>query len=220
MISRKDEFMSKYDIKYTLLPGVLVSIKVEHNICWALNIVIQSTEEYIDLPFTPDMVNMHLMIGSNVIIKYGSECFEYIVSGSISDITLGTLPQFRVKISHINEAFNQRAFPRQDIHLPVHVLNENCDSIYGVTSNLSLCGVCFCTNKLLNRDEVYDICLNTFTDGPIYFSGNIVRSGQIGSLLMYSIQINCMDDDNSNKLSCFLFSLNKSFDNLRSQYLL
>lgn len=212
--------MRSVDIKYTLFPGVLISIKVEHNICWTLNIVIQCTEEYIDLPFTPDIVNEHLMVGSNVIIKYGNEYFEYIISGKVSNITLGTLPYFRVKITTISDTINQRALPRQDIHLPVEVVNEKIGLIYGVTSNISLCGICICTNNLLSQDEVYDISLNTFNDGTIYFSGNIVRSGQVGPLLMYSIIINYMDIDNSNKLSCFLFSLNKSFDNLRNQYLI
>ena len=212
--------MSSVDITYTLFPGALISIKVEHNICWTLNIVIQSTEDYIDLPFTPDMVNEHLMIGSSVLIKYGNEYFEYIISAKVINITLGTLPHFRVKITRINDAINQRALPRQDVHLPVEVLNEKIGLIYGVTSNISLCGICICTNNLLSQDEVYDISLNTLNDGTIYFSGNIVRSGQVGPFLMYSILINYIDVDNSNKLSCLLFSLNKSFDNLRNQYLL
>lgn len=210
--------MNKIDMNYTILPGSLVSIKIGDNLGWILDIIYTCGDEYIDIPLTESLIKEHLLVDSKLHIKYKDEFFEYIIFGHIISIKLTELPFARVKIDSINENVNNRSFPRHDVCLATEIMNSKSEAIYCITSNISLSGSAIYTNELLELNQDYNMSIYLREDEPITVTGNILRGRQLNNFREYNLEFTCMDEENSNKLSYYLFSIDRHYDFIRSKY--
>ncbi len=210
--------MNSICISKLIIPGTLVSFKLFKQSSWSLNIVTQCSEDSINLPLTPDIMKGCLFIDTSVDIKYNNEYFEYIITGTISKIELSGSPYIKVKIHGIVESINHRVFQRLDVCLPATLCSGN-NSYFCKVSNLSLGGAAFLLDKEIPIKTSCEINILLEDNSTVYAKGELLRTYKENSLYKYSMMFTFMEEENSNRLYSFLYSLENSYNLLRDKYL-
>ncbi len=210
--------MNSICISKLIIPGSLVSFKLFKQSSWSLNIVTQCSEDSINLPLTPDIMKGCIFTDSCVDIKYNNEYFEYIITGTISKIELSGSPYIKVKIHGIVESINHRIFQRLDVCLPATLCSGN-NSYFCKVSNLSLGGAAFLLNKEIPIKTSCEINILLEDNSTIYAKGELLRIYKDNSIYTYSMMFTFMEEENSNHLYSYLYSLENSYDLLRDKYL-
>ena len=212
--------MNTICISKLILRGSLISTRIENELNWSFNIVYNCSDNGIDIPLTPDLLKSNLFIGTNITIKFKNEYYEYIIHGPITKIELCGSPYIRVRSSNISENKNNRLFQRHDVYLPAILSFHNNNGCYCKVSNISLGGIAFLLNREIPNGtecEAY-IFLNEYY--TIYCKGEILRCSTQNSFIEFSMRFTFMDEENSNCLYSYLYSIDNSYDSLRSKYLI
>lgn len=212
--------LNKACISKLILPGSLVSVSICTEHTWFSNIVYQCCDnESIDIPLTRDLMKSCIFVDKGITIKYKNEYFEYIIQGLISKIELCGSPFIRIQVLNVSENKNQRIFPRHDIYLPAN-LSVNNNTYFCTISNISLSGIAFLVDKEMPSDIECEANIFLNENNTIFCKGMILRCSPQNSFLEFSMQFTFMDEENSNCLYSYLYSIDNSYDYLRSKYLI
>lgn len=213
--------MNSNCISKLVVPGTLISFKINSKPTWSLNIITSCSGDTIDIPLTPDLMKFCLFLNAKIDIKYVNEYFEYIISGNVAKIELSGSPYISIKINDIKESVNQRVFPRRDIYLPASLTHRN--SVYFCTiTNLSLGGVAFLHNQKIDFIGECEINILLEYTGTVFAKGNILRCSKhdyLDNIYKYSMMFTYMDEENSNLLHSYFHDLEASFNKLGKLYL-
>lgn len=212
--------MNKICISKLIVPGSLISIRVGNELTWTLNIVYSCCDNGIDIPLTSDLLKSNVFANTYVSIKYKNEFFEYLIHGSISKIELCMEPFIRVQTTEIFENINCRSFPRHDVSLPATLSINNNSTHYCKISNISLGGAAFLLDKDIPSTSECEAYIFLNHNNSIYGKGVILRCSKHGLIHQFCMQFTFMDEENSNTLDSFLYSIDNSYDALRSKYLI
>ncbi len=210
--------MNKICISKLGLCGSLISIRIGNGLIWYNNIVCNCTDDGIDIPLTADLMKACLLLETFVTIKFGNEQFEYLIHGSISKIELSGSPFIRVQALNIFGNINNRVFPRQSVYLPATLSIDNNNTYFCTVSNISLGGIAFLLDKEIPCATICEANIFLNEQNTIFTKGVILRCSPLSSLLEFSMQFTFMDEEDSNCLYSFLYSINNSYNTLRSKY--
>jgi len=212
--------LQKKRINEFILPGSLVSISINDEQTWSLNIVYQCLDDSIDIPLTHDLIETCIFVDEGITIKYKNEYFEYTILGSISKIELCGSPFVRINVLDILENINNRTFPRYDVYLPANLSFDSKSDYFCTVSNISLGGIALLIDKELPVNIECEINILLNESNSVFGRGIPVRCSPHGSFHNFCMQFTYMDEENSNSLSSYLCSIDASYDYLRSKYLI
>ncbi len=211
--------MNKSCISKLILPGSLISIRIGYSHIWHNTIVCRFNDSGLDIPLTSDLVKSCPFKDISAIIKFKNEYFEYIIHGIVTKVELCGSPFIRIQPLDIYGNINNRVFPRHDVYLPATVSISNDNTYFCTVSNISLGGIAFLLDKEIPSaiECEANIILNEKTS--IFSKGIILRCSPQASLLEYSMQFTFMNEDDSNNLYEFLYSLDISYKEIISKYI-
>jgi hypothetical protein len=160
-----------------------------------------------------------IMLGSNLVIKYANEYFEYISEGVVCEIAADETPYIVLQINKSEEVINTRAFPRYDIYLASNIKPFGSPaSLFSIVTNVSLSGMAFISKYEFDYSEENEIDILIPGQQKIYAKGKIIRKSVKKEYFDYSMQFTDMDDLNNNILSDYLSQLEDDRVNLQSYY--
>jgi len=210
--------LNKSCIPKLILPGSLISVRIGNDLIWSSTIVCDCNEEGIGIPLTADLMKSCIFVDTCATIKFKNEYFEYLIHGSISKIELSASPFIMVKVLNIFGNINNRIFPRHDVYLPATLSIANNNTYFCTVSNISLGGIAFLLNKEIPSATNCEANILLNEKNTIFSKGIILRCSPQASLLEYSMQFTFMNEEDSNCLYSFLYSIDNSYEGLISKY--
>jgi hypothetical protein len=159
-----------------------------------------------------------IFVNTLVTIKFKNEYFEYIINGTISKIELCSPPFIRIHVLDVFENKNNRIFPRRDVYLPAN-LSINNNIYYCTISNISLGGIAFTLDKKIPNTTECEAYIFLSEKNTIFCKGIILRSSPRDLYQEFNMQFTFMDEEDSNSLYSYLYSIDNFYDDLRNKYL-
>jgi len=211
--------LNKSCISKLILPGSLISVRIGNDLTWSNNIVLDCSDEGIDIPLTADLMKSCILVDTCIIIKFKNEFFEYLIHGPISKIELCGSPFIKVHSLDIFENINNRVFPRHDVYLPATISIGSDDTYFCKVLNISLGGIAFLLDKEIPNFTDCEVNIFLNDKNTIFSKGIILRCFPQAEMLKYSMQFTFMNEEDSNCLYSFLYSIDNSYNELRNKYI-
>ncbi len=202
-----------------LKEGLIVSTRFSKSSTWHQNIIYKVKNNLVYTALTESYLENIIMLGSNMVIKYSNEYFEYIYEGVVSDISTESPAHIVLQINKSEEVINTRAFPRYDIYLAANIrpLEDPCP-YFSIATNISLSGMAFAARYEFDYSEENGFNLLLPSQQKICAKGKIIRKSAKKDYFDYSMQFTDMDDANSTMLLSYLKRLEEKANILRSNY--
>jgi len=163
------EIVNKKELYNVMQKINLVKVKFACEDMWVVAPVLYSTEKTVEILIDASKISEATKVKDNTILKFQRQGFEYLVSGSISDIISTDLHTVTLKYILAQRVNNQRKYVRFDTNLKVIILKSNGKPIESYAKNISRGGAMLVTCE--------DIEMNSSIDIKIIFeSGNNFNS--------------------------------------------
>jgi len=207
-------------ISSVLKEGIVVNTKVGSNNIWYQNIVYKCEENQISLALINSYLESTIMLGTNMLIKFANEYFEYVFEGHVSSIKAGFPSYITLKIIKGEEMINTREFPRYDIYLASEIYSAvDNTSYFSIVVNVSLGGMAFVSNHEFDYGEESDIKVFLPDNKYAYAKGKTIRKSIKIDHINYSMQFIEMTEKNSILLSDYLSFLDDDLLRLKNHFI-
>lgn len=211
--------MKSNSVLSVLKEGSIISTRFGTRNTWYPNTVCRIKNNHVYIPLIQSYLQNIIMPGSDLIIKYTCDHFEYIFEGVVCEIVADYPSYVVLKINKSEEIMNSRYFQRYDTYLASSVRpNGGTDFIFSIIINISLTGIAFISKHEFDYSEDNEVGILIPGRQKIYGKGKIIRKSAKEHYFEYSMQFTDMDDLNNNILSDYLTQLETDVLNLLEDY--
>jgi len=202
-----------------LKEGLVINTRFSSRNIWYQNVVCKVKNNLVYLPLIKGYLQNIIMPGSNLIIKYSIENFEYVFEGIVCEIVVDDFAYIVLKINKSEEIINSRVFLRYDTYLAANITPcESSASIFSIILNISLTGIAFVSKYEFDYSEDNEVIILIPGHQRIYGKGKIIRKSTKNDCFDYSMQFTDMDDFNNNILASYLTQLETDMSDLQKNY--
>ncbi len=139
--------------------------------------------------------------GDRVIVKSLTENNEALFTGRIDKKIISIRKQsVTIRIDSALEFLNNRKYERFEVNYPTIIAVDKANKFSGIVSNISFGGIEVVTNTGLKEDSKVFIEISITNNKKISFIGLILRSQKVRNSHVYAIQIEEINEFNSNLL--------------------
>lgn len=193
-----------------LKKGNAISTILDSSYVWQQNIIERVEKNIIYISLLESYVSSLIMQGSNIMLRYSTEYYEYLFEGTILNINLNTPGYVAVRLNKADEKINTRAFIRYDIYLPSNIKPQNeRTSYFSIVTNISLQGMSFTSNHSFDYNNRCDTSIYLPDNTSINLVGVIKRKVQKDTLIDYGMLFDEISEKDTHILSKYISTLEK-----------
>ncbi|MBE5813320.1 MAG: PilZ domain-containing protein [Clostridiales bacterium] len=208
--------MEGFKITDILQRGSAVKTQLPNSINWIPNVVFDtySDKDEVGVIFDNRYDNFVIFVGDEIKLNYADGNVQYSMETTITSIRLEAVRIMTLKINSIKKIPNLRRYERYSVNYGANIFSfENPDGIFGVITNISLCGVAFITRDTFLEDDVVSISI-LFPSSRFIVDARIIRHNETEKGIEYGAEFIRQDENAKDELNRVLEDIKEREDRL------
>lgn len=207
------------DLREFLKEGCKICSKSLTGSKWITNIILELNKETFQIKLKISYVINNISKGDAMIFKYNCEGFEYVLNGTIDDISLYD-SIISVHIYNIQKHSNKRKDERYNVSLCSYVIqNYNEKPIYALICNISKGGASFESKTDLVVGATVGLNIFVSKDNIISVMGKILRKNATSNSFAYDMEFLSFKPESLKLFEELIEVLEKNDDDLFYNYI-
>jgi hypothetical protein len=181
-----------------LTAGLLIKTKFNCSKNWITNIIEFANSSTLRIPLVSEYFNENILTDNSIVIEFEDIRNQYIVNGSVTKIDIVGTQTMTIKIQSINQFKNRRKSARYYTSFGTNIASSDVQGITGITTNISLNGICFITSHPFDMATVVSMNILVGINNILTFKGKIVRIKLLEYGFEYAIELDENEQNNEN----------------------
>lgn len=208
--------MEGFKVTDILQRGSAVKTQLPNSINWIPNVVFDtySNKDEVGVIFDSRYDNFVIFVGDEIKLNFADGNIQYTMETTITSIRLEAVRIMTLKINSVSKMPNLRKYERYSVNYGANIFSfGNPDGVFGVVTNISLCGIGFITRDTYLEGDVVSISI-LFPSSRFIIDAKIIRHNETEKGIEYGAAFIRQDDEAKEALNRVLEDIKEREDRL------